>query len=169
MNRTPWRLFLVTVWLVSGLFACARTPAAQDPAGVDLRAAIQRWVTAVNSRDAATLAATMTRDVELMEDAATVTGRDAAIASLREWVKHGRLVATSREITIAGDTAWHVVSLSQAGKNGDLRARGQALEIWKRERGEWKLHRRMAGGAVPPELSPTRPPLNEPVLDQPKQ
>ena len=126
-------------------------------------------MTAVNAQDVDTLTTTMTEDVELLDaNAATVTGRDAAIRALREVATRGQLVATSREITIANDVAWHVVGFAQTQKNGDVHARGQALEIWKRVKGEWKLHRQMAAGLITPADSLTRPSPNEPVLDRPK-
>ena len=83
-------------------------------------------------------------------------------------MSRGKLVATSREITIANDVAWHVAAFTQTQKNGDVHARGQALEIWKREKGVWNLHRQMAAGLITPAELLTRPSLDEPVLDRPK-
>jgi ketosteroid isomerase-like protein len=125
-------------------------------------------MTAVNARDTATLTSTMTEDVELLDDAATVKGRAAAIHALGELATRGRLVGTTREITIANDIAWHVVGLAQTQKNGDVHALGQALEIWKRVNREWKLHRRMTTGVVTPGDLLTRPSTREPVLDSQK-
>ena len=167
MNKTLWRVGLLAGLLVSGLLACIKAPAA-DSERVALEAAIHRWIAAVNAQDVATLNATMTEDVELLDDAATVTGRGAAIRALRELVTRGQLTATSREVTIASDVAWHVVGLAQTQKNGDVHALGQALEIWKRVNGEWKLHRRMAGVVRSEDLL-TRPSTKEPVLDRPKK
>ena len=141
---------------------------AADPERVALEAAIHRWTTAVNAQDVDALNATMTEDVELLDETVTVTGRDAAIRALREVATRGQLVATSREITIANDVAWHVVGLTQTQKNGDVHARGQALEIWKRVKGKWKLHRQMAAGLITPADSLTRPSPSEPVLDRPR-
>ena len=167
MNKALWRVTLLAGLLVSGLLACTRSPAAQDSDRVALEAAIHRWLTAVNSQDVATLASVMTEDVELLDDTATVTGREAAIRALREVVTHGRQVSTTVEITISNDVAWHVAGLAQTRKNGDVHARGQALEIWKRVQGEWKLHRRMATGVSIAGDLLTRPSTSEPVLDRP--
>ncbi|HUQ08920.1 MAG TPA: nuclear transport factor 2 family protein [Steroidobacteraceae bacterium] len=168
MNTTSWRTPLLTGLLVSGLLAC--TAPAADSERTALEAAIHRWTTAVNTQNVAALTATMTEDVELLDaNAATVSGRDAAIGALRQVVTRGRLIATSREIKIANEVAWHVVGLAQAQKNGDVQARGQSLEIWKRENGEWKLHRRMTTGVTSPDVSVTRPPPDEPVLDRPRE
>ena len=170
MNKALLRLAPWAVLLVSGLLACTRAPAAQGTDRAALEAAIHRWITAVNTQDVGTLTTTMTEDVELLDaNATTVKGRDSAIRTLSEVVPRGQLVATTGEITIANDVAWHVVGLAQTQKNGDVHARGQALEIWQREKGEWKLHRQMTAGVITPrELSLTRPSTNEPVLDRPK-
>jgi len=168
MNKALWRVAQWAGLMVAGLLACTTVPAA-DSERAALEAAIHRWMAAVNAQDAATLAATMTEEVELLDgNAATVTGREAAIRALREAVTRGKLVAVSHEIAIADDVAWHVVGLSQTQKNGDVHARGQALEIWKRVEGEWKLHRQMTTGVITPGDSLTRPPTGEPVLDRPK-
>ena len=168
MNKALRRVAPWAVLLMGGLFTFTMALAA-DTESVALEAAIQRWMTAVNAQDVETLATTMTEDVELLDaDAATATGRDAAIRALREVVTRGQLLATSREITIVNDLAWRVVGLAQTQKNGDVHARGQALEIWMRVKGEWKLHRQMAAEVFTPADSLTRPSTSEPVLDRPK-
>lgn len=153
------------LWLVALL--ASTISFAAEPERVALEAAIQRWTTAVNAKDVGTLNATMTEDVELLGDTA-VTGRDAAIRTLREVATRGKLAATSREITIAKDIAWRVAGLTQTQKNGDVHARGQALEIWKRVKGKWQLHRLSAAGLIAPTDLISRPPPNEPVLDRPR-
>jgi ketosteroid isomerase-like protein len=165
MNKTVWRILLAAGLLAGGLWACTATAA--DAERGALEAAIHRWLAAVNAQDVTTLTSTMTGDVELLEDGATVQGREAAIRSLRQGATHGQLIATSAEISMAGDVAWHIVGLAQRQANGDVQAHGQALEIWKRVDGEWKLHRRLATGATPAGISLTRPPAKEPVLDRP--
>jgi len=156
--------------LVSGLLACTMAAAAPDSDRVALEAAMHRWMTGVNAQDVRTLTTAMTEDVELLDaNAATVKGRDAVIGTLREVATRGRLVATTLEISIASDVAWRVLALAQTQKNGDVHARGRALEIWKRVKGEWRLHRQMSAGVItPPAVSLSRPPLSEPVLDRPK-
>lgn len=167
MNNTLLRISVAAGFLASGLLACARTPAA-DPERVTLESAIQRWTTAVNAQDVVTLHGAMTEDVELSDATTTAAGRDATIRALGEATTSGKLVVVSREITIANDIAWHSAMLSVTQKNGDVRTRGQALEIWKRVNGEWKLHRRLSA-EVSPRVSLTRPSTSEPVLDRPRQ
>jgi ketosteroid isomerase-like protein len=159
--KSAWRTAL---FLIGGLLACASAFSA-DPGRSALEAAIHRWTSAVNARDVATLETSMTMDVELSDGASTATGRDAALRALGELATRGQLVATTREITIANDIGWHVVALTQTRKNGDVQARGQALEIWKRVDREWKLHRRMMASVAGPGVLLERPSTHEPVLD----
>lgn len=141
---------------------------AADPERVALEAAMHQWTSAVNAGNVEALNAAMTEDVQLLDEAATVTGRDAAIRTLQEVSARGPLVATTREITMAQDVAWRVGGFTQSRKNGDVHALGQTLEIWKRVKGKWKLHRQMAPGLISPKDLLTRPSLKEPVLDSPK-
>jgi ketosteroid isomerase-like protein len=164
MNKAIW---LLAPWVVSCLLASTCTLAA-DSGRVALEAAMQRWTAAVNAQDADALNATMTEDVELMDDTATVTGRAAAIRALRQVAMRGQLVATSREITIANNFAWRMGGLTQTQGSGDVHALGQTLEIWERVKGNWKLRRQMAVGLIAPKDLLSRPSPGEPVLDRPK-
>ena len=140
---------------------------AGDPERVALDAAIQRWTTAVNAQDVEALKATMTEDVELLDELTMVTGREAAVGALRDVANRGKLGATNREITIASPLAWRVAAFTQTQKGGDVHARGQALEIWKCVKGQWKLHRQMSAGLISPVDLLFRPSTKEPVLDRP--
>jgi len=157
MNKALWLALLVSTMAF-----------AADPDRAALEAAMHRWTTAVNTQDVNALSATMTEDVQLLDETTTVTGRDAAIRTLREVAARGPLVETTREITIARDVAWRAGGFTQSRKNGDVHALGQTLEIWKRVKGKWKLHRQMAPGLISPKDLLTRPSLDEPVLDSPK-
>ena len=154
------------IWL--GLLASTIAFAAADPQRPALEAAMHRWTMAVNAQDVNTLNAVMTVDVQLLDETTTVTGRDAAIRTLREVAARGQLVATTREITIAKDVAWRVGGFTHSRKNGDVHALGPTIEIWTRVKGTWKLHRQLAPGLISPKDLLTRPSLKEPVLDSPK-
>jgi ketosteroid isomerase-like protein len=165
MNKARW---FFASWVAGGLFASTLAFAAPHPDRVALEAAINRWTTAVNARDVNALKTTMTEDVELLDNTTTLTGRDAAIRVLREVATRGKLAATSREITIASHFAWRVGAFTQIQKNGDVFARGQTLEIWKRVQGKWQLHRQVSTGYLAQADLLSRPAPNEPVLDRPR-
>jgi ketosteroid isomerase-like protein len=168
MNKTLWRVALLAGLLGGALMACARTPAVAESPRAALEATIQRWVAAVNARDAAALSSMMTDDVELEDETATVSGRDAVIRALRADGERGKLIVTTRELSLSNDEAWHTAALART-RDGVLQASGDARENWKRVNGEWKLDRRAVTGGVDPDVSVTRPSTKEPVLDRPKE
>lgn len=166
LRQALFSVVLVTGSCFAVAMEMAMASAAPRTGRAELEAAIHRWMMAVNAQDVDTLTATMTADVQLLDEAATVTGRDAAIHALKGVATRGRLSLTSLEITVLDNAAWHVVAFVQTRKGGDVHSRGQALEIWKRVKGRWQLHRQMAG-LITPGASLTRPSTSEPVLDRP--
>jgi hypothetical protein len=73
----------------------------------------------------------------------------------------------TKEWVIAGDVAWRIGVLTHNLPRGNIVSRGQSLEIWKRVKGEWKMHRQMSTSILAqPKLLP-RPLPPEPVLDAP--
>lgn len=167
MIRSIWRMVSLSMLLLGGLPGSMAL--ASDSQRITLEKAVTGWVSAVNSQHENAVSRFMTDDVELLDsNAATVKGRDAATRTLREVGARGRLLATTREIRMANDVAWRLVTFSQIQKNGDVQARGQALEIWMRVNGRWQLHRQMSAGFLEPTNALTRPSVDEPVLDRPK-
>jgi len=74
-----------------------------------------------------------------------------------------------REVSVAGDIAWRTAVVTNKLPNGEVAARGQSLEIWKRVNGEWRLHRQMSANILTlPRLRPGPPP-SRPALDAPVQ
>lgn len=153
--------------LLLAVSSAASADEASDRAAIE--AAAQAWTTAMSSRDASALAALATQDVILM-DAETVaaSGRDAARTAWLQALKttKARLTSDTKEIVIGGDFAWRISSVTQK-LAGETIAGSQCLEIWKRESGQWKIHRQMSS-AVSSQRAPfSRPPPSEPVLDKP--
>jgi len=67
------------------------------------------------------------------------------------------------------DIAWRTAVVTNKLPNGEVAARGQSLEIWKRVNGEWRLHRQMSANILTlPRLRPGPPP-SRPALDAPVQ
>jgi ketosteroid isomerase-like protein len=132
-----------------------------DRAAIEVAA--QAWAKAFNARDAKALLAMATEDLVVLDpNRPPVSG-----AAAREAWKNalgaaqGQLTSASKEIVISGDVAWRIAGLTfrQPARQG------QALEIWKRVGGEWKIHRQMSSSVLTqPNLLPTP---SEPVLDRP--
>jgi ketosteroid isomerase-like protein len=138
-----------------------------------LEAASQAWVKAFNAHDIDGLMKLATPDVALIEPSAAVpvNGPQAVRAA---WESasgsiEGRVASVTREVSVAGDVAWRTAVVTNKLPNGEVAARGQSLEIWKRVNGEWRLHRQMSANILTlPRLRPGPPP-SKPALDAPVQ
>jgi ketosteroid isomerase-like protein len=126
----------------------------------------QQWVGAFHAESATALASLTTTDVLVLNgDGHPVQG---ALGASQTWIRvaaltGGTLVSTTKEIIVSGDAAWRVALLSYQ-KSGGEQHQGQALEIWKRTNGGWKLHRQMSSNIIEAAL---RSVPSEPVLDRP--
>jgi ketosteroid isomerase-like protein len=154
--------------LVLGACRCAMAAEAADRQA--LEAAVQAWTEAFNARNADGMLALTTENVVLMgPDVPPVSGRRAARAHLARAVgtAKGQLTNVTKEIVTAGDFAWRIATLTHEPPRRELRSAGQALEIWKREPGGWRLHRQMSSGLLAQPKFGRKPDPSEPVLDQP--
>ena len=162
----------IAILLLSIVFAPLAL--AEDPADLrTLEAATQAWVKAFNAHDTDALMKLATPDVALIEPSAAVpvngpqavrAAWEAASADMQ-----GHVASVTREVSIAGDIAWRTAVVTNKLPNGEVAARGQSLEIWKRVNGEWRLHRQMSANILTlPRLRPGPPP-SRPALDAPVQ
>lgn len=167
MHRHIRRLLAVVLSLLLGISPMVLADEATDR--VLLEAATQAWSKAFNARDAGVLVSLTTEDVVLLDSSlAPVSGR-AAHEALRQAVgaAKGQVTNATKEWVIVGDVAWRIGAFAHQLPGGDVVSRGQSLEIWKRVKGEWKLHRQMSSSILSqPKLLP-RPLPAEPVLDAP--
>lgn len=167
MHRNPGPFLLLTLPLLLGISPLVVADEAADRAA--LEATAQAWIASFNARDVDATAALMTEDVVLLDpNIAPVRGRQAArkawAAAMR--AAKGRLTTATKELVIAGDVAWRIGTFAQEPRDSGLLGPGQSLEIWKRENGQWKLHRQMSSNLLTaPRL--VRPVPSEPVLDKP--
>ena len=163
------RLLAATLLLLVGISSTAVANDAADR--IALEAAAQAWIKAFNAHDPGTLVALSTQDVVLMDPsvASPVSGREAARGAWGEAFAafQGQVTTATKETVIVGDIAWRISAVAHKLPNGNVVSRGQSLEIWKRVKGEWKIHRQSSSSLLAlPKLSP-RPFLSEPVLDTP--
>ena len=131
-----------------------------------IESSAQRWVSAFRAQSVTELAAVTTTDVLVLnDDARPVQG---TLGASQAWTRAAAMtretfVSTTKEIVVSGDVAWRVALLSYQ-QSGSEKHRGQALEIWKRSNGGWKLHRQMSSNIIEATLRSTP---SEPVLDRP--
>jgi len=131
-----------------------------------IESAAQQWVKAFNARDTASLAALATEDIVVLDGG--VSPHEGAALASHVWVRtsaltRGGIKSSSKEIVVSGDAAWRVGALAYQRSGGEWH-KGQSLEIWKRTRDGWKLHRQMSSHLMEQTL---RPAPSEPVLDAP--
>ena len=129
-----------------------------------IETAAQAWFKAFNAHDVEGLAALSTSDIIVLD--ANKAARDAWARAFVATRGHVRSV--SKEIEITGDIAWRMSALVVRRPNGDEETRGQSLEIWKRVKSEWKLHRQLAPGLLAPQDLFQRPDPKKPHLNAPK-
>ena len=131
-----------------------------------IESAAQRWTQAFNERDAAALAALSTEDVLVLDRVSWATAGPAHARDV--WLRAASLAGTNtksvtKEVVVSDDVAWRVATVRYRSSSSEWHT-GPSLEIWKRTREGWKLHRQMS--ALISDLLP-RPVPSEPVLDKP--
>ncbi|HJS21513.1 MAG TPA: SgcJ/EcaC family oxidoreductase [Steroidobacteraceae bacterium] len=147
MRRLRGVQFLAIV-LVLALTACDRQPARVFP-----ETAVKEWEAARNARDADAMAEVYTEDAKVLPpDAPVVEGRAAIRTFFRNLFEARPEPADfdEREIVVLGKYTWRQGIYSVPLADGTTEY-GKFIQLWKLEKGEWKLYRSM--------WSPNGPPL----------
>ena len=122
----------------------------------ELRSAIiaanELFMAAVKRGDAAGLAALYTENGQVQPpNGDFVTGKQAVQtfwqAVMDMGVKEARLEIV--ELEGHGDTAIEISTFTLLGEGGQVLDRGKYMVIWKREDGQWKLHRDIFNSSMP--------------------
>jgi ketosteroid isomerase-like protein len=130
-----------------------------------IETAAQAWTNAYNARDVDKMLAVATESVVLMDPMLpAASGKPAAREVLEQTLSSSKqqLASTTKEIGISQDTAWRIAMV--ALKDANPRINTQALEVWQRVGGEWKLHRQMSSGILA-RAKLIRPRGSEPMRD----
>ncbi len=141
--------FVITLLLgcLSSL-AADKSPSARDA----IEAANKQFESAHVRGDAAALAAQYTEGAQLLwEDRPIISGRKNIEA---EWARDmggpGRKAKlTTLEVEQAGDLAYEVGKFLVTAPDGKVVYDGKYICIWKREKGEWKIHRDIGNKNTP--------------------
>ncbi|MBI1816732.1 MAG: SgcJ/EcaC family oxidoreductase [Deltaproteobacteria bacterium] len=109
-----------------------------------IEAANQRFMVAAARGDATAIAALYTATGEVLPpNGETRSGTQALEAfwkaALDAGVKQAKLDTV--EVEDCGDTAYEVGRYSMSGADGQAIDTGKYIVVWKRQRGQWKLHR----------------------------
>ena len=155
MTHTPKGLLALAIALT--LFLSAGSVVAHKGKGRNLRAAVEagvkQFMAAFNRADAAGLAAMYTANAQVFPpNSDIVTGREA-IQKLWQGVMDsgikGLTIATL-EVQGSGDMGYEVGKYTLMGEGGKVLDTGKYIIIFKRENGQWKLHRDIWNTSKPP-------------------
>jgi ketosteroid isomerase-like protein len=144
---------VVVLLSVSLLTLVSSSPSAQSG---DVRAAIEaanlKFGAAWGKKDAAALTALYTANATVLApNAARVTGSQAIVefwkAGLNGAPPVGKL--TTVEVEAHGDTAHEVGTYELSTADGKIIDKGKYVVIWKREGGQWKMHRDIWNSDMP--------------------
>jgi uncharacterized protein (TIGR02246 family) len=128
---------LVTVFLLYG--AAARS----DDTRESIESSNRAFAAAFLRGDAEAVAELYTEDAELLPPGAgAVAGRAAIAAFWKGAIDAGvkDLVLATTEVESTGDLAWEVGTVRIVANDGRV-TEDRYLVVWKRENGNWKLHR----------------------------
>ena len=107
---------------------------------------------AFNRGDAAGLAALYTDGGQLLPPNAGFLSGQAAIQAVWQSVMDMGVKSADLEIVeLEGhdDAAIEISKYTRAGEGGQVLDRGKYIVIWKREAGQWKLHRDIFNSSLP--------------------
>jgi uncharacterized protein (TIGR02246 family) len=131
--------------------------AATVSAAEDVRAAIEAnskaFMAAVARGDAAAIAALYTATAQVLPPGGQpAQGRDAIQNAFQGMIDTGArdLTLSTLEVEAHGDTAHEVGAWALRGKDGTAVDNGKYVVIWKKEGGQWRLHRDIWNSSVPP-------------------
>ena len=118
----------------------------------EIAAANEKFMATYKRGDAAGVAALYTENGQVLPpDGDFVTGREALRkywqAALDQGIKESRLEII--EVEGHGDTAIEVSRYTLIGEGGGVLGKGKYIVIWKRQAGQWKLHRDIFNSNAP--------------------
>jgi uncharacterized protein (TIGR02246 family) len=128
------------------------TPSTASEVREDIATAVGSFMAAVKRGDAAGLAALYTESGQVLPPNADFVKGKGAIqvfwqAVMDMGIKEAKIEIV--EVEGHGDTAIEVSTFTLHGEGGQVLDRGKYIVIWKREGGQWKLHRDIFNSSMP--------------------
>ena len=128
------------------------TPSTASEVRDAIAVANEEFMAAVKRGDAAGLAALYTENGQVLPpNGDFVTGKGAIQmfwqAVMDMGIKEAKMEIV--EVEGHGDTAIEISTFTLHGAGGDVLDKGKYIVIWKREGGQWKLHRDIFNSSMP--------------------
>lgn len=136
-------VLMASVVLVAA-FAGSAFPQSQSSTRVAIEAANKLFMAAVAKKDAAAVTALYTDDAIVLPQGAEMMKGKAAIKGLFEGLIAsgvGAITLTTLEVETVGNTAIEVGQFELKGPDGSVIDKGKSVVVWKKVKGEWKMHR----------------------------
>jgi len=115
-------------------------------------AAGQKFMNTFSQGDAAGIAALYTENGQFLPpNSDFVIGRQAIQTTFQAFMDMGikTIKLETIEVEGCGDTASEVGKYTLEGEGGQVMDKGKFIVIWRREAGEWKLHRDIINTSMP--------------------
>ena len=128
---------------VAVLVGCATTTT-QSNVRPAIEANNAKWAQALGRGDAAAIAALYTPSAQLLPaNGNVVSGQQAIQKYWQGAIDSGfkAVTLTTLEVEACGDSAYEVGKYTVPGEGGKVLDTGDYVVIWKRDMGQWKLHR----------------------------
>jgi len=143
-------VFLLSVTLVTFVSLSATAQSGDVRAAIE--AANRKFEAAWNSKNAAAAVALYTASATVLPpNGPSATGTQALLEFWKAGLAGapGPVTLTTTEVEAHGDTAHEVGAYVISSADGKVADKGKYIVIWKREGGQWKLHRDMWSSDLP--------------------
>ena len=138
------KVILLVSCLIVTVAALAGSAIAQSPQRVAIEAANKQFSAAVAKKDVAAIVALYTDDaIVLPQGFEMVRGKEAIKGLFEGLLASGvsGITLTTLEVESFGDTANEVAQFELKGPDGKVVDKGKSLVVWKKVKGEWRMHR----------------------------
>jgi ketosteroid isomerase-like protein len=150
MSRTMKVSIIVVSLFVIGVCLSLQTTISEEKIDEDIAAAVEKFLAAFNSGNAAGVAMMYAKEAKIMPpNSEIVTGREAIQAFWKVGIDMGAKAALKiAEVEKHDDTAIEI-GLYELSGGGQTLDKGKYVTIWKKVEGEWKMHRDIWNSNLP--------------------
>ena len=147
-------IYSITIILIMLLLLINCAPREEDNLKVrnEIASANENFMTAFSQGDAAALAALYTENGQVLPpNSEFVTGKEAIQTFGKTLIDMGIKEVNLEIIEVDGhgNTAIEISKYTLKGEGGQVLDKGKLIVIWKKENGQWKIHRDIFNSSMP--------------------